>query len=59
MAKLTKDIFGVVAGDIYPTTIEAGEECPPELEEAAREAGALEEVTPEEVTPAVKNAKGL
>ena len=42
MAKLTKAIFGVVAGEVYPREINAGEECPPELEAAAVEAGALE-----------------
>lgn len=42
MAKLTKDIFGVVDGEVYPKIIPAGEECPPELEAAAREIGALE-----------------
>lgn len=42
MAKLTKDIFGVVAGEVYPKTIPAGEDCPPELEDAAIEAEALE-----------------
>lgn len=54
MAKLTKIIRGVVAGDIYPTEIEAGEECPVELEEAARESGALEEAPP---APAQKPGK--
>lgn len=46
MAKLTKAIFGVRAGEIYPVEIEAGTECPPELEAAAREQGALEKRAP-------------
>lgn len=41
MAKFTKSFSGVVAGDIYPTDFEKGEECPAELVEAAKEAGAL------------------
>lgn len=40
--KLTKDIIGVADGEIYPRTFAAGEECPPELEAAALDAGALE-----------------
>ena len=32
---------GVVAGDLYPTEFEPGEDCPPELIEAATEAKAL------------------
>jgi hypothetical protein len=35
MAKLTKDFECVPAGEIYPVTIPAGEECPPEHEAAA------------------------
>jgi hypothetical protein len=40
--KLSKAIFGVAAGDVYPRTYAPGDECPAELEDAAREAGALE-----------------
>ena len=40
--KLTKAIFGVAGGDVYPRTYAPGDECPAELEDAAREAGALE-----------------
>jgi hypothetical protein len=43
--KLTKAIFGVAAGDVYPRTYAPGDECPAELEDAAREAGALEDKT--------------
>jgi hypothetical protein len=43
MAKLKSDLFGVKAGEIHPATIPAGEECPPELLEAALELGAVDE----------------
>ena len=43
MAKLTKPLFGVPNGEIYPREIAAGEDCPPELEAAARDIGALAE----------------
>ncbi|CAJ5371817.1 bacteriophage protein [Burkholderia pseudomallei] len=42
MAKLIKPFKGVKNGEIYPTLLEVGEECPPELEDGARELGALE-----------------
>lgn len=41
MAKLTKPITGVVDGEVYPREIAAGDDCPPELEAAAAELGAL------------------
>jgi hypothetical protein len=34
---------GVKAGEIYPTEFAPGDECPPELEAAARECGVLAE----------------
>jgi hypothetical protein len=40
--KLTKDLFGVRRGNVHPETIAAGEECPPELEDAARELGCFD-----------------
>lgn len=40
--KLSKAISGVVDGEVYPRTFAPGDDCPPELENAAREAGALE-----------------
>lgn len=43
MAKLKSDLFGVKAGEVHPATIPAGEECPPELLEAALELGAVDE----------------
>lgn len=42
MARLTKALIGVVDGEVYPREFAAGEECPPELEAAAGELGALE-----------------
>lgn len=42
MARLIKAITGVVDGEVYPREIEAGTDCPPELEAAAAEFGALE-----------------
>jgi hypothetical protein len=41
--KLTKPLFAVLPGAIYPAEIPAGTECPEELEQAAREIGALAE----------------
>jgi hypothetical protein len=40
--KLTKDLFGVRRGNVHPETIAAGAECPPELEDAARELGCFD-----------------
>ena len=41
MTKLTKDIFAVRPGEIYPEWIKAGEQVPEGLEAAAKDAGAL------------------
>lgn len=41
MAKLLKDLFGVTGDEIHPRWFAAGEECPADLEEAARATGAL------------------
>lgn len=46
MAKFTKRMMGAANGEIYPRWYEAGEDCPPELEHAAREAGALDAPEP-------------
>lgn len=43
MAKLTKSFRGVPAGEIYPVQYKPGDECPPELEDAARSLGAISE----------------
>lgn len=40
--KLTKELYGCAEGEVYPRIYAAGEECPPELEEAAHTSGALD-----------------
>lgn len=40
--KFTKTFRGVRNGEIYPVEFAPGEECPPELEDAAASLGALE-----------------
>lgn len=45
--KLIKAIRGVKVGEIYPSNFEAGDECPEELQAAARELGALAEDSPD------------
>lgn len=42
MAKFNKPFRGVPNGEIYGREFAQGDECPHELEQAAREAGALE-----------------
>jgi hypothetical protein len=42
MSKFSKPFRGVKAGEIYPTAFLVGEDCPAELESAARSAGAIE-----------------
>lgn len=49
MAKLLADLFGAPAGEVYPRTFAAGEECPESLEEAATILGILELPEPEPV----------
>jgi hypothetical protein len=46
MAILKKPIFGAAHPEIYPREYAAGEECPPDLEDAAREVGALDAEKP-------------
>lgn len=41
--KLIKEIYGVPNGEVYPRTFPAGEDCPSELVEAARQMGAIEQ----------------
>lgn len=50
MAKFSKPFRGVPDGEIYPVEYKAGDECPKELEAAARSLGAL-------ATAAKKQAK--
>jgi len=46
MAKFKKAFRGVPDGEIYPKDYVRGDECPPELEEGARELGALDDSAP-------------
>jgi len=50
--KLTKAFLGVPNGQVYPVQYQAGDECPPELLDAAAEMGAIEEI--KEVKPKAK-----
>ncbi len=43
MEKLTKPIFGVPDGEIYPREIPAGDDCPENLRDYAESLGALAE----------------
>lgn len=40
--KFTKPFLGVKAGEVYPTEFKPGDECPPELQDAAKSVGAVE-----------------
>ena len=40
--KFTKSFTGAPDGVVYPVLFSAGDDCPKELEQAAREAGALD-----------------
>ena len=44
MRKFKDKFFGVRDGKIYPETVEPGDDCPPELIEAADSVGALQEL---------------
>jgi hypothetical protein len=41
--KFSQPFKGVIDGDVLPTDFEAGDDCPPELEEGARVMGSLDE----------------
>jgi hypothetical protein len=41
--KLSKSFTCVLAGEIYPIEIEAGEECPPEHEDSAHAQGCVDD----------------
>ena len=57
MAKLIREFDGVPAGEIYPVTFKAGDECPPELEAAARAVGAIGPAAAPAPAPAKPAAK--
>jgi hypothetical protein len=40
--KFTQEFFGVIEGEIYPRVFAPGEDCPPELLEAAKSVGAVQ-----------------
>ena len=42
--KFSKMFLGCRKGELYPTQFQPGDECPPELEAAARKCDALEDV---------------
>ena len=39
--KFSQEFTGVIAGEIYPRVFAPGEDCPPELLEAAKSVGAV------------------
>lgn len=49
--KFIKPFYGVKDGEIYPTQFQAGDECPDELLDAAKEVGAVD------VRPAPRKVK--
>lgn len=51
MAKFAKPFRGVKSGEVYPVDFAPGDDCPAELEDAARECGAIAP----KPAPAVKN----
>lgn len=51
MNKFTKDFLGVKTGDIYPTQFRTGDDCPPELLDAANALGALAQEKKTEKAP--------
>lgn len=55
--KLTAALYGVPAGAVHPRWFDAGEECPPELVEAARALGVLADAADEAEPAAAKPAK--
>ncbi len=64
--KFTAPFYGVRSGEIYPVHFAPGEDCPPELQEAARLTGAINaqnskaakaEPVAEVVAPAAKPTK--
>lgn len=44
--QFSKEFRGVLAGEIYPTTFKPGDECPPELLDAAISEGVVEQTAP-------------
>jgi len=55
--KFIKEFSGVKAREIYPTAFAVGDECPPELEDAARTLGAVGNEQKPEETPVKRKGK--
>jgi hypothetical protein len=55
--KIIKAFLGVPDGHVYPIEHQPGDECPPELEAAAVELGAVE-IAPENKAAKPKSIKG-
>lgn len=51
MQQFKKQFTGVVIGEIYPRSFEAGEFCPPELEAGALSLGAIDALSDADSTP--------
>lgn len=54
MAKFAKHFKGVKAQEIYPTEFAPGDDCPPELETAARSVGAISDTKATKKAPETK-----
>ena len=52
--KFTAPLKGVKAGEVYPTEFQPGDDCPPDLADAARAAGAVGEVKAAKKAPETK-----
>jgi hypothetical protein len=51
-----KPFYGVPDGEIYPVQYQAGDECPPELEESAATLGAFDDPAAEKAAKAAAKA---
>lgn len=56
MVKLTKDLLGVANGEVYPRLFAAGEDCPPELMQAAIATGSVDKPAAKAVAEAERLA---
>lgn len=54
MVKLSKGIFGVPDGEVYPRDIPAGNDCPPGLEGYAASIGAIPDAKAMKKAPETK-----
>ncbi|MGR3749585.1 hypothetical protein [Paracoccus sp. (in: a-proteobacteria)] len=58
MAKLTKDLLICKPGDVYPTQLRAGDECPAYALQTADQLKILEKVSRKKPVPENKALKG-